>query len=217
MLEPMPWIAWIVIAYIAGSIPFGVLIARSKGVDIRSVGSGNPGATNVGRTLGRRFGILCFLLDTTKGAVPVLLAGWSRGVLGDDLGTLQPTDAWWWLGIAAAAILGHCFSPWLGFKGGKGVATAFGGMLSMWPVLTISVLLALAVWAVLLVASRMMSLASMGGAVALPVIILTQVIQSGELAPGIPFLVVSGLLGGFVVFRHRGNIARIISGQEPRA
>ena len=212
----MPWIAWVVIAYLAGSIPFGVLIARSKGVDIRSVGSGNTGATNVGRTLGRRFGILCFLLDATKGAAPVLLAGWSRGVLGENLTNLQPTDAWWWLAVAATAIIGHCFSPWLGFKGGKGVATAFGGMLSMWPVLTISVLLALVIWAALLAVSRMMSVASMGGAVALPVIVLVQVVRAGELASGMPFLVVSGLLGGFVVFRHRSNIARIISGNEPR-
>ncbi|MCH2161530.1 MAG: glycerol-3-phosphate 1-O-acyltransferase PlsY [Phycisphaerales bacterium] len=217
MLLTMPWIAWVVIAYFAGSIPFGVLLARSKGIDIRSVGSGNTGATNVGRTLGWNFGILCFLLDAAKGSVPVLLAGWSQGALGEGLSTLQPTSAWWWLAVAAAAILGHCFSPWLGFRGGKGVAAAFGGMLSMWPVLTVPVLIALGVWAAFLITTRLMSLASMAGALALPVAILIPTIQNNDFAPAIPFLVVSTLLAVFVIFRHRANIVRIIAGEEPKA
>ena len=118
------WFWWtaIAVSFACGSTPFGVMIARSRGVDIRKEGSGNPGATNVGRVLGRRFGIACFLLDALKGATPVLLAGWLSGVIGRDAGEIAPAAAWGWMSVAVAAILGHCFSPFLGFRGGTGVA-----------------------------------------------------------------------------------------------
>ena len=211
----MSWLIWILIAYACGSIPFGVLIARMKGVDIRSEGSGNIGATNVGRILGRKFGIVCFLLDALKGGAPVLAAGIAQHTLGESLATLTPLSAWGWLLTAVAAILGHCFSPWLGFKGGKGVSTAFGGMLAMWPVMTIPAVIALLVWLVALAVTRMMSLASMIGAVVMPLVIAVEMGIRGTLASGLPFLLVTLLLAGFVVLRHRRNIARIHDGTEP--
>lgn len=208
-------------AFLAGSIPFGVIIARSKGVDLRTVGSGNTGATNVGRALGRTFGIACFLLDALKGAIPVLVAGWLAGILGRDAWTADTTSAaWGWLGVAVAAILGHCFSPWIGFRGGKGVATGFGAVLAMWPVLTIPALAAFGVWIAVLGITRIMALASMAGALVLPATVLAMSIGSrGEGASFVgawPFLAVTGLIAAFVVFRHRGNIARLRQGTESR-
>jgi glycerol-3-phosphate acyltransferase PlsY len=206
-------------AFACGSVPFGVIIARSKGVDLRTVGSGNTGATNVGRALGRRFGILCFILDALKGAVPVLLAGWIAGILGLGAASMSPAAAWGWLGVAVSAILGHCFSPWIGFRGGKGVATGFGAVVAMWPVLTIPAISAFAVWAVVLGLTRVMALASMAGALVLPATVLAMAI-GGDLATSwrgsIPFLAITGLIAAFVIFRHRGNIARLREGTESR-
>ena len=212
------WFWWtaIAIAFACGSTPFGVMIARSRGVDIRKEGSGNPGATNVGRVLGRRFGIACFLLDALKGATPVLLAGWLSGVIGKDAGEIAPAAAWGWMSVAVAAILGHCFSPFLGFRGGKGVATGFGSVLAMWPTLTIPAIAAFLVWSVILGLTRFMSLASMIGAIVLPATVLAVALGTGEgaIRGSIPFLVVTGLIAAFVVFRHRGNISRLREGRE---
>ena len=212
------WFWWsaIAIAFIAGSTPFGVLIARSRGVDILKEGSGNPGATNVGRVLGRRFGVACFLLDAIKGATPVLLSGWLAGVLGRDAGEIAPAAAWGWMAVAVAAILGHCFSPFLRFRGGKGVATGFGGVVAMWPILTIPAIAAFLVWGVVLGLTRFMSLASMIGAIVLPATVLAMAVGAGggALRGSIPFLVATGLIAAFVVFRHRGNISRLRRGEE---
>ena len=206
-------------AFACGSVPFGVIIARSKGVDLRTVGSGNTGATNVGRALGRRFGILCLILDALKGAVPVLLAGWIAGILGVGAASMSAAAAWGWLGVAVSAILGHCFSPWIGFRGGKGVATGFGAVVAMWPVLTIPAISAFAVWTVVLGLTRVMALASMAGALVLPATVLAMAI-GGDGATSwrgsIPFLAITGLIAAFVIFRHRGNIARLREGTESR-
>ncbi|MBV9464206.1 MAG: glycerol-3-phosphate acyltransferase, partial [Verrucomicrobiae bacterium] len=112
----MPWLAP-VLAYLAGSIPFGLLVARARGVDIREVGSGNIGATNVGRALGKKYAYLVFALDFGKGILGVWLA---RRVIGDAL----PSLPWWIVSSALATVLGHSFPIWLKFKGGKGVATS---------------------------------------------------------------------------------------------
>lgn len=207
-------------AFLAGSIPFGVIIARSRGVDLRKVGSGNTGATNVGRALGRTFGIACFLLDALKGATPVLVAGWLAGILGQGAATMTAPAAWGWLGVAVAAILGHCFSPWIGFRGGKGVATGFGAVLAMWPVLTIPAVAAFGVWIAVLGLTRIMALASMAGALVLPATVLAMSIGSGgesaSFVGSLPFLAVTGLIAAFVVFRHRSNIARLRQGTESK-
>ena len=189
------WWAAIAIAFISGSTPFGVMIARSRGIDILKEGSGNPGATNVGRVLGRRFGIACFLLDACKGAAPVLLSGWLAGLLGRDAGQMASPAAWGWMAVAVAAILGHCFSPFLRFRGGKGVATGFGAVLAMWPILTIPAIAAFLVWGVVLGLTRFMSLASMIGAIVLPSTVLAMAVGTGD---------------GAV----RGNIARLRRGEE---
>ena len=207
------WFWWTAaaVSFLLGSTPFGVLIARSKGVDIRAVGSGNPGATNVGRVLGKRFGIACFFLDACKGAVPVLLAGWLAGVLGSGAAEMNAAAAWGWLLVAISAILGHCFSPLLGFRGGKGVATGFGAVVSMWPVLTIPALVGFAIWAGVLLVTRTMSLASLAGAIVLPVMVFVMAVLPGtpsaSLAGSIPFLVVTLAVAGLIVFRHRSNLA----------
>ncbi len=133
----MTWAALLALAFLAGSIPFGLLIAKSKGVDIRAHGSGNIGATNVGRVLGKRFGFACFFLDALKGALPVVIAGLVVGLWGRPLEGIASADAWLWLAVGMLALLGHMFSPWIGFKGGKGVATGFGAMVAMWTPLTL--------------------------------------------------------------------------------
>jgi glycerol-3-phosphate acyltransferase PlsY len=210
------WWVWSAIAFFAGSVPFGVIIAKRQGVDIRQRGSGNPGSTNVGRILGKRFGILCFMLDAFKGAAPVLLSGWLGGLLGM---AIPSTDAaWGWLLVAVCAILGHCFSPWIGFRGGKGVATGFGAVLAMWPVLTVPALAAFTVWAITLGLTRFMSLACIVGAIVLPstVVAMTLGGEGGSITASLPFLVVTGAIAAFVVFRHRKNLTRILAGAEPR-
>src|SRR6516162_6075353 len=151
-MPSVPVIITIVAAYFAGSVPFGYLIARRYGIDIRSIGSGNIGATNVGRQLGRKLGIVVFILDFAKGAVPVAVAR-----------LLDLND---WLPVAAglAAFLGHIFPVWLGFRGGKGVATGAGVVAVLLPVPTLFALLA---WATVLAATRFMSLASLTAAAVL--------------------------------------------------
>ena len=114
-----------VVAFLAGSIPFGLLVARMKGVDIRRHGSGNIGATNVLRAVGKPYGIAVFVLDFLKGLLPVL---WAGSALAQ-----HPRADLVGLGTALAAILGHNYSPWIGFKGGKGIATSAGGLVALFP------------------------------------------------------------------------------------
>src|SRR5438874_758136 len=145
-------------SYLLGAVPFGYLVARTRGVDIFRHGSGNIGATNVGRILGRRFGVLVFALDFAKGALPVVLADAAAR-------QFQPAASAY-LGVAAglAAFLGHLFSPWLGFRGGKGVATAAGVVAVLVPLPALG---AVGVWVVLLAAFRYVSAASVAAALAL--------------------------------------------------
>ncbi|MBC04562.1 MAG: acyl-phosphate glycerol 3-phosphate acyltransferase [Phycisphaerae bacterium] len=196
------------------------MIARSRGVDIRLEGSGNPGATNVGRVLGKPFGIACFFLDAIKGAVPVLLSGWLAGILGTGSNEMTAPAAWGWLLVAIMTILGHCFSPWIGFRGGKGVATGFGAVLAMWPVLTMPAIAAFVVWGLVLLVTRVMSLASIVGSLVLPATVLAMAVvpDTPGANPGasIPFLVVTSLVSALIVFRHRGNLARLQQGRENR-
>jgi len=219
------WLPYVIGAYVVGSIPFGVLMAAARGVDIRAHGSGNIGATNVGRVLGRSFGLACFVLDAAKGAVPVLIAGGAHGVLGVPAIEIAPHDSWWWLAVACAALGGHMASIFLRFRGGKGVATAFGGLLAMWPTLGLPALLALAVWIVVMALSRIVSLASMVAAVVLPaatILLLLSESAPPALAPEevaarrLPAIVVASLIGALVLWRHRANIRRLIAGTESR-
>jgi glycerol-3-phosphate acyltransferase PlsY len=206
------------LAFLSGSLPCGLLIARTKGVNIREHGSGNIGATNVWRVCGRGPGLTCFLLDVMKGLVPTAGAGLAAGVFGRT--GLPSGLAWLWLAVAAAAVLGHMFTPWAGFKGGKGVATGFGALLGIYPLLTGPALAAFAVWLVVAKLSRYVSLASITAAAGLPLwLFLTVEYLSDEPARhagAIPFYTVVSLLAAAVVLKHRGNIGRLLRGAENR-
>jgi len=211
------------LAYLAGSIPFGLLIARAHKVNIRAHGSGNIGATNVWRTLGKGAGLSCFVLDVLKGFGPTFLAGYAAGLIGT--GTIAQTDAWLWLAVAAAAILGHMFPLWLGFKGGKGVATGFGALLGIYPILTWPALGALVVWIIVARISRFVSLASCLAAITLPLwLVLTLMMRHRYADQGpapfsqdnLPWFVVVSLLAAFILLRHRANIGRLLQGTENR-
>ncbi len=221
------WTACILVAYLLGSVPFGVLIARAQGVDIRAQGSRNIGASNVGRVLGRRFGLLCFGLDFMKGAAPVLSAGLVNEVIGAAPQELTAAEMCFWMAVAAAAVVGHMFSIFLRFGGGKGVATGFGAILAMYPLLTFAGVAAILAWYVTLRASRYISLASMVAAATMPLGYLATALALGAFnidGQGVwgsavhasPPLIGSALLASLVIYRHRGNISRLRHGQEPK-
>lgn len=181
-------------AYLLGSIPTGLLLAKAAGVDIRATGSGNIGATNVYRTLGRTVGVLTLVGDCLKGLLPVLAARY-----------LGVTDAW----IAAAglaAFLGHVYTVFLGFKGGKGVATALGVFLGVSPP---AVLFAVAIFALLVWKWRYISLGSISAAAAMPILV--------ALLDRRPALVgMTVVVAALVIWKHRENISRLRAGTENR-
>lgn len=181
-------------SYLIGSIPFSYLVARRAGVDVRKVGSGNVGATNVMRSAGRTAGIVAFLLDASKGAVAALLA--QRLAPG---GALPPL-------AAAAAVLGHMYPVWLGFTGGKGVATGAGAFLPLAPLATGIALLA---FAAALATLRYVSLASLVGATSLAA-------AAFLLGAPRPVAWTAAALAGLIVWRHRRNLQRIRTGTENR-
>jgi glycerol-3-phosphate acyltransferase PlsY len=223
--DPKLWALWAAAAFLAGSIPFGPILARLRGVDLRTVGSGNIGATNVSRALGWKWGVLVYVLDAAKGAAPVLAAGAWAGTLGRDPSQVARADMWWWLMLPIAAVLGHMFSPFVGFRGGKGVATGSGAMLAVYPVLTGPVVIAIGLWAVLLAATRYMSVASIAAAAAIPLAVAAIAgLRTGDgtpdgelpLAHAVPALVVTGAVAALVIAKHRGNIERLLAGTEHR-
>ena len=194
----------IVTGYLLGSIPFGFLTARLRGIDIREHGSRNIGATNVWRVCGWKFGLPVFLLDALKGAGAVWLGGWIAIQLGGDA-------AWAGIACAMACIVGHSFPVWLGFKGGKGVATSLGALLCMMPLATG---VTCPVWILVFKISRYVSLASIVAAVVLPAFaIVAQLTGRGR---GWPFAGFATLAGVLVILRHRANIQRLLAGTENR-
>lgn len=196
-------------AYVIGSTPFGVIIARACGVDLRSAGSGNVGATNVGRVMGRRWGYLCFMLDVSKGLVPVVAAGYLLGTFDGQATQLQQASL---LSVGFAVVLGHVLSFWLKFRGGKGVATSLGMVLGMWPYFTLAGLVALGVWIVVTLASRYVSLGSIVAALAFgPLFIAFNFSRWRQL---LPLLAFAAVIVGMIVIRHRSNIARLLAGTE---
>jgi len=209
------WWRWIVGGYVCGSVPFGLLIGKTKGVDIRQAGSGNIGATNLGRVLGRPWGVACFVLDMLKGAIPVLASGAAMGVLGQS--DIETGAAWLWLAVGTAAVLGHVFPVWLRFRGGKGMATTVGVVAGFWPMLTLPGLGTVVTWIVLATLFRYVSLASMAAAAALPAyVFVIAVLRGTDHGQLVPFYVVTGLLAALVVVRHRTNITRLLAGTESK-
>ncbi len=216
------WILAVLVGYILGSLPFGYVVARAHGVDIFKEGSGNPGATNVKRVLGEKFGAkgrragnLVFALDVLKGAIAAGWAcmAWTDGSMTYDLkewglglSAHIAGDDWRLIGLAGVvgAILGHSFSFLTKFKGGKGVATAAGGVLVLMPV---SCLIGAAVWVVTFYATRYVSLGSILAAVAVPA---ASWLRGNPLALNIAIT----LIGLFVIIRHRENIKRLLAGTE---
>jgi glycerol-3-phosphate acyltransferase PlsY len=225
MFTAMHWLVAALVAFACGSIPFGPIVARLRGIDLRTVGSGNIGATNVGRALGWKWGVLVYVLDAIKGAAPVLAAGAMAGILGKPADEVAPADMWWWLLMPIASVLGHMFSPFVGFKGGKGVATGSGAMLAVWPTLTGPLLVAIGLWAVLLAATRYMSVASMAAAISIPLTVAAAAaIRTGDGTPdgelplrhALPAIIVTGGVALLVVWKHRPNIERLLAGKENR-
>ena len=194
----------LIIAYLLGSIPFGYLLVRLlQGSDVRETGSGGTGATNVSRRAGKLAGVVTLVLDALKGALAVVLA---RLLLTADFGI-----NWWVAAAVVLAIAGHCFPLWLGFRGGKGVATGVGAFLALSPlaVACAGVVFILIVWA-----TRYVSLGSITAAAVLPLSIW---ILSGALLPTDSFapLLAAALAGAaIIIFMHRANINRLLSGTE---
>ena len=204
-------------AYLLGSIPFGVIIARAHGKDLRAIGSGNIGATNVSRALGRKWGYACFGLDVLKGLIPMLAF---RAAALPHIGATMhgPSFLALWLLVGMAAILGHVFPVYLGFKGGKGVATSFGVALGLWPYFTISALIALAVWVVVVLTWRYISLASICAALIFPMCLLLGIlaVPRWHAANLWPLLIAATFIPLLVILRHRQNIQRLLSGTESK-
>ena len=190
--------------YLLGSIPFGYIAGRVAGVDIRKQGSGNIGATNVLRVLGKKYGYPVFVADALKGFLAVRLALWlSEGQRATT----------WPLGILAAicVVLGHSFPVWLGFRGGKGVATSAGVCFGLLPWAT---LIAMAVWIITFFTFRFVSLASIAATVSLPVSVW--LIAPGPARDRGVLLFLTVALAALITVRHRSNIRRLMDGTEPR-
>jgi acyl phosphate:glycerol-3-phosphate acyltransferase len=202
------------VAYVIGATPFAWIIARLKGVDLRSVGSGNIGATNVTRAIGRGFGYLCFFLDMGKGLLPTLAMGaWL--VPGSHIPS--PAVQAIWLGTGVAAVLGHVFPFWLKFRGGKGVATSLGVVLGVFPYFTIAGLLAFALWVAVTLISRYVSLGSIvAAAMFIPLFVAWNAWRLGLPAVGQlwPMIAFAALVAALILIRHRGNLARLLAGTE---
>ena len=187
-------VLWIIAAYLIGGIPFGYLIGKMRGVDVRTVGSKNIGATNVYRTVGKKWGFLAFFCDFLKGFLPTLLA------------MHQPLPVWGPTAVGFACVLGHTLTPYMKFKGGKGVATAFGMMMAL---ITVPVSIAFAVFVVTVWRSHYISLGSILAAAVVATLVWFY--------PAIlPLRVLVTLLGVFIVWKHKSNIERLVKGCENR-
>jgi len=238
------------IGYLLGSIPFAWVIGRAKGIDIRTVGSKNIGATNLGRTLGPQFFWYAFLLDAAKGFLPVLAAtlfmAHVNGAIAETwAATATPQNAsafellssyltpvptppflepyWAPLITGCACVLGHLFPVWLKFKGGKGVATAFGVVLGFWPLFTLSGLIAGAFFVFMLMVYRYISLASMSASVVFVLCVATLGLSTRlpfffymSWHARFPLVLIAALFAAAIIFRHRANIGRLIKGTEPQ-
>lgn len=194
------------IAYLLGSIPTGYLVCRwVSGLDIRTLGSGSIGATNVLRTVGKLPALGVLLVDILKGAIAVLIIQILVPGLGEGI-IPSPWQPWLVIGAALAAILGHSKSIWLGFAGGKSVATSLGALLVMVPGVSLG---GLAVFGTVLALTRYVSLSSILGAIAVNILTVA-------LRPPLPYIIFVALAGVYVILRHRSNIERLLAGTEPK-
>ncbi len=196
----------LIAAYLLGSIPFGYLIVRSRtGADVRATGSGGTGATNVSRRAGKVAGVVTLLLDALKGALAVVLARW---LLTNDFGIN------WWVAVAAiVAVFGHCFPVWLGFRGGKGVATGVGVFLSLYP---LAVACAAAIFVLVVALTRYVSLGSILSVAALPLFIWLLSVYVKPVADLAPMMTAALATGALIILMHHANIGRLLRGTESK-
>jgi len=187
---------YVLTAFFLGSLPFGHWLALVRGVDLRSQGSGNTGATNVGRVLGKKWGIFVFVLDLGKGWIAVALA--------KSVGSLPET---WCVTVGVFAVLGHVFSPWLGFRGGKGVATSAGILIGLAPWVALGVAL---IWFLTFQMSRTVSVAYLCAATTFPLFVFWLMPEEKV------FQWISIGMTVLVWFRHRNNLKRLFQGKENR-
>ena len=189
---------FVIISYLLGSLPNGLYVANLKGIDIRNEGSKNTGATNVFRVMGAKFGILVLILDALKGFIPLFIAE-KFGVTGNSL-----------VLIGITAVIGHTFSPFLNFKGGKGVATSLGIFLYLAP---IPMLITLLMFFVVVGITKYVSLGSVLASVMLPLLILFMPVNE-KLGNKVIVFIISALLGTYIIYKHRANIQRLKNGTE---
>jgi glycerol-3-phosphate acyltransferase PlsY len=194
-----PGVFYVLLAFVSGSIPWSWILGKIRGVDIRKEGSGNTGATNLFRVCGRGIGFTGLFLDAFKGALPILAAKY--GIAG-----FTPSAGQWVLAAASIfAVMGHVFSPWLGFRGGKGVATTFGVLMVLSP-LTVAV--GFAVFILIFSATRYVSL----GSVSAPVAMIPAVFILEPAEPSVQIIIC--LVAVLIVVRHKSNIVRLLRGEE---
>ncbi len=229
---------WIcpLIAFLLGSVPFGLIIAKLKDIDIRAHGSGNIGATNVLRVVGKKYGITCLILDAFKGLIPTMIGLSLIRFAGPDgqphdnpmaiealtsYATVLPAAAQWKAQACQVltglfAILGHNYSPWVGFKGGKGIATSAGVLIALMPA---AVVLLIIVWLIAFFTTRYVAIASIAAAAALPILTVYGAWFHGKFANGTwnkPLLAFTILISILAIWKHRSNIERLRAGTEHR-
>jgi glycerol-3-phosphate acyltransferase PlsY len=220
-----------ILAFLLGSIPFGLIISKAKGINIREQGSGNIGATNVLRVVGKKYGYACLLLDVLKGFVPVVLAINLIQIAGRAPGIPLELPESWIMELptvsamkaqiihvitALCAVLGHNYSPWVNFKGGKGISTSGGVLLALMP---FAVIILLAIWGLLFITTRYVSIASVGAAVSLPFLTLWGSWHHGRIQDGTwnkPLLALTIVIAILAVWKHRVNFRRLMDGTEHR-
>jgi glycerol-3-phosphate acyltransferase PlsY len=195
---PLAGIALVVASFLIGAIPWGYVVAKAtRGVDLRTVGSGGTGATNVLRAVGVRASALVALLDILKGVLPVVFA------------RAAGFEAAWVAMAAVATVAGHCWSPFIGFKGGKGVATGAGAAIALFPQLLVIVpVMALVVWATKYVSLGSLTAAALGALLAVAYAVVGQLDWMAAVA--------IMLISGIIIVRHEGNIRRLLNGSERR-
>ena len=199
------YILTVLIAYLFGSIPTGFLVARARGVDIRTVGSGNIGATNVFRILGKPAGVFVLLADAAKGWLAVfivaeLVSGWFYPAAGST------AREWFAICAGVGAILGHNYTCWLYFKGGKGIATSAGVLVALVP---LPLLIILGIWIIVFALTRYVSLASISASFSLP-------FAAWAVGESRTIILVTAALAALAIYKHRANIKRLINGTESK-
>lgn len=184
----------VIFSYLLGSVPSGLIIGKLSGLDVRKAGSGNIGATNVARLLGKTGGLLTLVADTAKGFIPILFA--------QQIGLSDPIAAL----VGVAAFLGHLYPIFLKFKGGKGVATGFGVLLGLAP---LAIIVLLVVFGAVAFTTRIVSLSSMITAVAAPLVLWLFYYSAA-------YIIMAAFMATMILFRHYANIQRLLNGTEPR-